>query len=531
MQPLWFRDAVIYQIDPATFLDSDGDGWGDLDGISSRLPYVRGLGANCIWLLPFYATPYRDGGYDVTDHLAVDPRFGDLADFARLMDRADSLGLRVIIDLVAQHTSVSHPWFQSARSSRTSPYRDYYIWSDHPEESDVEPIFPDVEDSVWTWDDEAGQYYRHVFYSHEPDLDLSNVRVRQEVERIMAFWLRLGVAGFRVDAVPSMVSAAGGLWLLEQMREYVTLHRPETVLIGEADVSPDCYDDYLGDSDRLTMLLDFWVDNHIFLALARSSAEPVERALAALPPSPKIGQYAHFLRNHDELDLEQLTPAEREEVMSAFGADEAGSRLYGRGIRRRLAGLLDGDQCRIAMAHALLLSLPGAPVLLYGDEIGLGDDLSRPERMAVRTPMQWSSAPGAGFSSAPASELVAAPAAEGRFGYRSVNVYDQTGRPGSLLSQVSALVRARLGCSEIGTGCCSVVPVPSPSVLCLLHGYDSSRVITCVNLAPDPVSVSLRPAGGSPLVDVVMDRDYPAPLGDDLVVDLDGYGYRWLRSV
>ncbi len=253
MRPLWYRNAVIYQIDPTLFRDSNGDGCGDLPGISERLDYIRGLGATAVWLMPFYRSPFRDAGYDVSDHLSVDPRFGDLADVVELLEKAEERGLHVIIELVVQHTSIEHAWFQQARRDRDSPYRDYYLWADEPND-EVEPIFPTIEDSVWSWDEEAGQYYRHLFYSHEPDLNLENPRVVEEIERIMAFWLRLGVSGFRVDAASHLIEQAGGgdpdkgYWLLEHMRDFVTLRRPEAVLLGEVDVEPQQYKDYFGEA-------------------------------------------------------------------------------------------------------------------------------------------------------------------------------------------------------------------------------------------------------------------------------------------
>src|SRR5690606_37641641 len=285
-----------------------------------------------------------------------------------------------LIELVAQHTSDQHRWFQEARHDRKSPYRDYYIWADEPQETDVEPIFPTVEDSVWTWDDEAQQFYRHVFYAHEPDLALDNPLVRQEMHRTMTFWLRLGIAGFRVDAAPFLVERGraaepdrDGQWLVREMRELVAHHQPAAVLLGEVDAEPQKYADYFGDGDGMTMLLNFWINNHLFLALARGRAEPLVRALRDQPVPPRHAQYAHWLRNHDELDLEQLTEEERAEVLQAFAPDES-MQAYGRGIRRRLAPMLEGDVRRQALAHAVLLSLPGTPVLRYGEEIGMGDD-------------------------------------------------------------------------------------------------------------------------------------------------------------
>lgn len=541
MRSSWFTDAVIYQLDPRLFVDSDNDGWGDLPGVIERLHYLRGLGATCVWLLPFYASPFRDGGYDVVDHLAVDPRLGDLADVARLLETADDLGLHVLVELITQHTSDQHRWFQEARHDRSSPYRDYYLWSDEPRD-DIEPMFPDVEPNVWTWDEEAQQFYRHGFYAHEPDLALDNPRVREELHRIVSFWLRMGVSGFRVDAVPLMLERAraarpdtDGQWLVRDLQAAVSAQRSGAVLLGEVDVEPDRYADYFGTDDEhgMTMLLDFWSNNHVFLALARGRAEPLERALREQPAPPRGSTYAHWLRNNDELDLERLTEEERQEVLDAFAPEES-MRIYDRGIRRRLAPMLDGDPRRLAMAHAVLLSLPGPPVLRYGDEIGMGDNLDLPEREAVRTPMQWATTASAGFSRAP-QDRFQAPVIRGRYGPERVSVDEQNVRAGSLLHRVGGLVRARLGMSELGRTRPEPWDVGAPSVLALRYRVEESSVLLLVNLAdeeavatlPDDELTALR-TGEARYVDVHVDQDYPA-VETDGRISLAGYGYRWLR--
>ncbi|MBE1878920.1 alpha-amylase family protein [Myceligenerans pegani] len=541
MRSSWYTDAVIYQLDPRLYVDSDDDGWGDLLGVVERLHYLRGLGVTCVWLLPFYVSPFRDGGYDVADHLAVDPRLGDLADVARLLETAEDLGLHVLVELVTQHTSDRHPWFQEARRHRDSPYRGYYVWSDEPRD-DIEPMFPDVEPDTWTWDEEAQQFYRHGFYSHEPDLALDNPRVRDELHRIVSFWLRMGVSGFRVDAVPLMLERAraarpdtNGQWLMRDLQAAVSAQRAGAVLLGEVDVEPDSYADYFGAEGEhgMTMLLDFWTNNHLFLALARGRAEPLERALRVQPAPPSGGTYVHWLRNNDELDLEQLSPEERREVLDAFAPEES-MRIYGRGMRRRLAPMLGGDPRRLALAHAVLFSLPGPPVLRYGDEIGMGDDLDRPEREAVRTPMQWSATPSAGFSGAP-PDTFPAPVITGPYGPDRVNVDEQNVRDGSLLRRVGGLVRAHLGMSELGR----VRPVPcdvgAPSVLALRYEVEESGVLLLSNLADEGVDatlpdeeVSALREGAARYVDVHVDQDY-SPVGADGRIRLAGYGYRWLR--
>lgn len=576
----WYANAVIYQADPRLFYDSDGDGWGDLRGVTDRLDYLRGLGATALWLLPFYESPFKDGGYDVADHLAVAPRLGDLADMARLLETADDLGIHVIVELIAQHTSIEHRWFREARSNRKSLYRDYYVWSDEPVKTGVEQSFPGTESDVWSWDEEAQQFYRHSFYSFEPDLALDNPRVREEVERIMTFWLRLGVSGFRVDAVPFMVERAraadptdDGQWLVRDLRDLVTSTRPGAVLLGESDVRPKEYEDYFGGGNGLTMLLDFWVNNHIFLALARRDARAIRYALSEQPNPPVHAQYAQWLRNNDELSLSQLSADEKEEVLAAF-APQKRMRAYGRGIRRRLAPILEGDVRRIALAHAVLFSLPGPPVLRYGDEIGMGDDLRLPERWSTRTPMQWTSGPNAGFSMADAADLVA-PVISGAYGPRNINAYDQQVQPESLLSKVSSMIRGRLALRETGLAVPERLEAvtddgPVHSVLALRYTLGESTVTMLANLGPDDVEFTLQPEGesnvsgardrgpetaGSPhrvgpdgfiarlvvetgepppvdtagLVDVVADDPYEPLAGRHPRIALRGYGYRWLR--
>jgi maltose alpha-D-glucosyltransferase / alpha-amylase len=535
MQPLWYRNAAIYQVDIAYFLDSDSDGWGDLRGVTERLEHIRGLGANCLWLLPFYESPYQDGGYDITDHLAVDPRFGDVADITFLLEKAESLGLRVILDLVPQHTSIQHRWFQEARHDPRSPYRDYYVWADEPETTDVEPVFPDVEDSVWTWDDVAQKFYRHVFYDFEPDLEIGNPRVREEIRRIMAYWLRMGVSGFRVDAVPYMVERAraadprlDGQWWLAEMREFVGLRNSEAVLLGEVDVPPSEYADYLGEGDRLTMVLDFWLNNKTFLSFARQDARPLAEGIREQPRPPDHATYGTFLRNHDELDLERLSEKERTEVLDCFAPDDD-MRVYGRGIRRRLAPMLGGDIRRIAMAHAVMMSLPGTPVLLYGDEIGMGDDLSRPDREAVRTLMQWSDARNGGFSLADADKLVAPALSGGDHGFETLNVAAQSQQSDSLLARVGHLVRSRIGAEEIGAGDCEVLDVGHAQVLCLCHTVEGRHLVTAVNLGDEDVTCELHDSRFDDLADVLCDQQYDPPSQRPTKFALAGNGYRWLR--
>jgi maltose alpha-D-glucosyltransferase/alpha-amylase len=531
----WYEKAVVYQIPVALFQDTTGNGWGDLPGVTRRLDHVKDVGADAVWLTPFYRTPYVDGGYDVVDHLDVSDRFGTLEDFKDLMDRAGELDLEVIVDLVVQHTSSSHPWFRHACRDRASRYRDYFIWADEPHETRVQPMFPTVEDSVWTWQEEAGQYYRHTFYHHEPDLNVANPDVRAEIRRIMEFWLELGVAGFRVDAVPYIVREAAevdgyddGLWILEEMRETVHRHRPDGVLIAEADVTPEQYADYFGNGNRFTMLLNFWLNNHLFLALAREEAEPLRRALAEQPDPPDGCHYAIWLRNHDELDLERLSDAEREETMAVF-APHPQMRAYGRGIRRRLAPMLSDPRQR-KLALFLLCSLPGTPFLLYGDEIGMGDDLELPDRAAVRTPMQWSAErPNAGFSDADPLQTVQPVIQHGPFGYPNVNVADQRDEPGSMLRTFHRLFDVRREQGPLLTTEARPLALEEPAVFAVRYDDGGHSSLLLANLGSGRIDVALPEEHQEGWEEILADHAYDDdPKGD--ILHLHGFGYRWLRA-
>jgi maltose alpha-D-glucosyltransferase/alpha-amylase len=533
---VWYSNAVVYALDVAAFRDSDGDGWGDLAGVRERLDYLASLGVNCLWLQPFYRSPFRDGGYDVADYLDVDRRFGDLADFADLMEAADDRGIRVIVDLVVQHTSIDHPWFRSARSDPRSPHRDYYLWSDTPDAPAPASVFPGVEDGVWTYDEEAGQYYRHLFYAHQPDLNVANPAVREEIFRIMGFWLRLGVAGFRVDAAPYLAQLAAaddpaedGRWFLRQLREFVRERRSDGLLLGETDVSPEEYAENFGRGDGMNLLFNFYGNCHLFLALARRSAEPLTRAIKEMPAPPPFCGYLNWLRNHDELDLSRLSEPERDEVMACF-APERSMRAYGRGIRRRPAPMLDGDERRLALAHSLVFGVPGTPMIRYGDEIGLGENLDLPEREAIRAAMQWLDGPNAGFSAAEPDELAVPVVADGQFAHDRVNVLEQTRRGGSLLTVVADLARTRRGLQEIGEGQCQVLDVGVDSVLALRHALAGSEVLVLANLADEPVEVTVPGAAGADYAEVMSDGGYPEPGGEPVTLTLNGYGYRWLRT-
>jgi maltose alpha-D-glucosyltransferase / alpha-amylase len=541
MADRWYRNAVLYCLDVETFQDSDGDGVGDLRGLIARLDYLARLGVTCLWLNPIHPSPRRDDGYDVTDFYGVHPRIGTLGDFAELVHQAGNRGLRVMIDLVVNHTSDEHPWFTSARSSRDSPYRDWYVWSDtEPADRRQGMVFPGEQKETWTRDEQAGAWYYHRFYDFEPDLNSANPAVQAELERICDFWLGLGVAGFRMDAAPFVIEltepgnpdSPKDFDLLTRMRERISWRRGDAVVLAEANVPDDELPKYFGDdggsNNRLPMLFDFVLSVNCLLALARGDVGPIEKALAASPRIPNHAQWATFLRNHDEVDLSRLSPEEMAECFAAFGPDPD-MQLYGRGIRRRLAPMLDGDQARLRLAYSLQFTLPGTPVLRYGEEIGMGDDLSLPDRQALRTPMQWSDTPNAGFSTG--EELVRPVIADGPYGAPSVNVSDQRMDPGSLLHWFQGMIHTLRECPEVGSGVCAVLPAGPPSVLVHRMTAASGTLLFLHNLGRDDVTVDVGPQpghAGRP-VEVFSDRRY-GPVAEDLhAVPVAGSGYRWLR--
>jgi maltose alpha-D-glucosyltransferase/alpha-amylase len=536
---LWYKDAVIYSLDVETFQDSDGDGIGDFRGLGERLDYLASLGVTCLWLLPFYASPNRDNGYDVMDYYSVDPRLGTLGDFVEFMHKAKERGIRVLADLVVNHTSDQHPWFQAARRSKESRYRDYYIWSGTlPADAREGMVFPGYQDAVWDWDEAAQAYYFHRFYSFQPDLNIANPKVREEICRIMGFWLELGVSGFRLDAAPFLVEMKGTdgnpaedhYAYLREFRDFLSWRRGDAILLAEANVSREKVSEYFGEGAKIHMLFSFLLNQHIFLALARREAEPLVRGMRLPPLPPPTGQWANFLRNHDELDLGRLTDAERQEAFRAFAPDP-GMQLYDRGIRRRLPPMLDGDRRRIEMAYSLLFSLPGTPVLRYGEEIGMGDDLSLPERESVRTVMQWSTERNGGFSTAPEDRLVRPTIADGPFGvHAGVDVEDQQREPGSLLHWMERLIRTRKQCPEMGWGDWEIVETGDPRVFAHRCTWSGGTVVAVHNLAGRPAAVRLKLTveHGEKLVELLGDQPYKlVEAGSE--IDLEPYGYRWFR--
>ncbi len=535
----WYKNAVIYCCAVDSFLDANGDGFGDLEGLSRRLDYLNGLGVTAIWLMPFQPSPRKDDGYDVSDYYGVDPRYGSLGDFVAVTHSANARGIGVIIDLVVNHTSNQHPWFQSARQGPDSPYHDWYVWADkRPPDAEKGIVFPGVQKTTWTWDEKARKYYFHRFYEHQPDLNMDNPRVQAEVLKIMGFWTQLGVAGFRMDAAPFVIASVNPetgketarYELLRQFREFVQWRQGNAVFLAEANVKPKENLRFFGDDgDRLQMMFNFHVNQHLFLAMATGRAAPLARALEATRDLPEIGQWALHLRNHDELDLGRLTPAQRQKVFDAFGPDKE-MQLYDRGIRRRLAPMLNGDRRRIELANSLLFTLPGTPVIRYGDEIGMGDDLSLPERYCARTPMQWTDDPHGGFTAG--DDPLLPVISEGPYGFEHLNVASQRRDPELLLNWFERIIRMRKEVPEIGLGTFTILDVGAPAVLAIGYDWHGSRVFFLHNLEERPCEIRFRPdKNGSDLrlVNLLSHDHSDADEDGSHRVLLEAYGYRWFR--
>ena len=538
IEDLWYKNAIIYSLNIESFMDGNGDGIGDFEGLMRRLDYLETLGVDAIWLGPFQPTPNRDHGYDISDHYGVDKRFGTSGDFVEFVQQAHSRGIRVLMDLVVNHTSDQHEWFRSARSDPDSFYRDWYVWSKkRPKRWKKGMVFPGVQKSTWTRDEEAGAYYYHRFYQFQPDLNMDNDEVRTEVRRIMGYWLQLGVAGFRMDAVPFFLEEKPDgtdkpmpvhFEYLEQLRHFLQWRTSGAIMLGEANVMPKENEKYFGDGgDGIHMMFNFFVNQHLFYALASGDVRTLTKALKATRRLPPSAQWAHFLRNHDELDLGRLSEEERATVFERFGP-EPNMQLYDRGIRRRLAPML-GDRAHLELAYSMMFSLPGTPVLRYGDEIGMGDDLKLKEREAVRTPMQWSGERHGGFTAAerPVKPVIT----QGPYGTDQVNVDRQRRDPASLLNWTVKMIRIRKECPEIGWGSWEVLATRSKQILALCYEWRGTAVVVIHNFSPRPQEARFRvkAEGGTHLINLIIDEDVHA--GDDGMhrISLEAHGYRWYR--
>ncbi len=537
---LWYKNGVIYCLSVATYMDASGDGVGDFKGLLRRLDYLHGLGVTAIWLMPFQPSPGRDDGYDVSDYYGVDPRYGTLGDFVEFTHGCNQRGMRVIIDLVVNHTSDQHPWFKAARRDRDSPYRGWYVWSDtRPTNANKGVVFPGVQKSTWTRDKEAGAWYFHRFYDFQPDLNTSNPHVQAEILKIMGFWIQLGVSGFRMDAVPFVIATKGPkvrkpkeqYEMLRAFREFLQWREGDAIILAEANVLPNTDMDYFGrEGDRMHMMFNFQVNQHLFYALASSDSRPLAKALKATKPRPASAQWGMFLRNHDELDLGRLTQAQRDLVFKCFGPDK-NMQLYDRGIRRRLAPMLGGDRRRLELAYSLMCTLPGTPVIRYGDEIGMGDDLTLPERECARTPMQWSTEPQAGFTKGnkPVSPVIG----EGPYGYEHVNVAKQRRDPNSMLNWTERIIRMRKEVPEVGWGDFEIIATQDPAVFIIRYDWRNNSVLFMHNLDEKPretaFSTKLREGHGRLLINLLSEDHSRADKRGQHRVVLEPYGYRWYR--
>ncbi len=539
MENLWHKNAIVYTIDLESFADGNGDGVGDFPGLAGKLDYLAGLNVNCIWLQPFFPSPRRDHGYDITDFYNIDSRYGTIGDFVEFTQAARDRGIRVIADLVVNHTSIDHPWFRDARQNSHSKYRDWYVWSrQKPATAEQGMAFPGVQKTTWTFDEVAGEYYYHRFYDHQPDLNTGNPAVRAEIAKIIKSWVQLGVCGFRVNALPFVISTKGPgsteygdcpEYLIE-LRQVLSWQRGDAVFMAEANVPPDQVPMYFGEGDRVHVIFNFFVNQHLWLALARERAQPIRDAYAALPPIPKYSQWANFLRTHDELDLGRLSESERGEVFRAFGPARE-MQLYGRGIRRRIAPMLNNNRQRLELAHSLVLTLPGTPVLRYGDEIGMGEDLSLKERDSIRTPMQWAATRNGGFSAAQTERLVLPVIRGGEFGYEKVNVAAQQRDPNSFLNWLERMTRLRMRRPEFGTGSCEWLETSDPAVLANSCTGEKSCVLAIHNLSGRPVDVSVNVTRRLPgWFDLLNNCERHESQDPRQRFQLKPYGYLWLRE-
>jgi maltose alpha-D-glucosyltransferase / alpha-amylase len=539
---LWYKNAIIYCLAVGTYMDADGDGIGDFKGLMRRLDYLQGLGVTAIWLMPFYSSPGKDDGYDVADYYNVDSRYGTLGDFVEFTHSCKQRGMRVLIDLVVNHTSNEHPWFQEARTNPQSKYRNWYVWSQKkPAHAKDGVVFPGVQKSTWSYDEVANAWYFHRFYEFQPDLNTADPEVKAEILKIMGFWIQLGVSGFRMDAVPFVIAEKGPeaqkqptehYEMLREFREFLSWREGESIILAEANVLPNTDMKYFGTTgERLQMMFNFQVNQNLFYAMATADPRPLVKALKQTKPRPSTAQWGQFLRNHDELDLGRLSEDQRQAVFTAF-APEADMQLYERGIRRRLAPMLQGDRRRLELAYSLLMTLPGTPVIRYGDEIGMGDNLRLPERQCARTPMQWSIERHGGFTS---SERPIMPViSDGPYGYQHVSVAEQRRDPNSLLNWMERLIRMRKELPEIGWGDYILLRTSSSEVLALRYDWRNNSVVVVHNLSGTPCEVWFKPdeldsADHSWLVNVLSNEHSQAKESGKHCILLEPYGYRWYR--
>jgi maltose alpha-D-glucosyltransferase/alpha-amylase len=535
--PLWFKRAVFYEVLIRGFADSNGDGTGDIKGLTSKLDYLKWLGVDCVWLLPIYESPLRDGGYDISDFMKVLPEFGDLGDFVELVDEAHKRGMRIIADLVMNHSSDAHPWFQASRSDPEGPYGDYYVWSDTDEPySEARIIFVDTETSNWTWDPVRKQYYWHRFFSHQPDLNYENPAVQEAMIDVLKFWLDLGIDGFRLDAVPYLFEELGHNGenhpktheYLKRVRKEVDALYPDRVMLCEANQWPEDVVEYFGpEGEECQMAFHFPLMPRLFMAVRRESRYPISEILANTPPIPDGCQWGIFLRNHDELTLEMVTDDERDYMYKEYAKDPRMKSNIG--IARRLAPLLENDRNQIELFTGLLLSLPGSPVLYYGDEIGMGDNIYLGDRDGVRTPMQWNADRNAGFSTADPQALYLPAILDPVYGYQALNVEAQMRSSSSLLNWTRKIIHVRKEHPVFGMGSYDELGTSNPSILAFVREFGDDKVLCVNNLSrfPQPVELDLRRFEGMVPVELTGLVRFPSIGELPYLLSMPGHGFLW----
>ncbi|MBI4786221.1 MAG: maltose alpha-D-glucosyltransferase [Chloroflexi bacterium] len=538
MDPLWYKDAIFYEIYVRAFADSNGDGQGDLCGLLAKLDYLQDLGVDCLWLLPICESPLVDDGYDVSDYRRILPEYGTLDDFRELVQAAHARGLRVIADMVMNHTSDQHPWFVQARSSRAASNRDYYLWNADDEKfKDARVIFVDSQTSNWHYDPHTGEFYFHRFYTQQPDLNYDNPVIQHEMLDVMNFWLEMGIDGFRCDAVPYLFKREGTNCenlpetheYLKRVRRFVSERFPDAVLLAEANQWPRDAVAYFGGGDEFQMAFNFPIMPRIFMSLKQQDRGPIVAIAQQTPPIPDSCQWCTFLRNHDELTLEMVTSEEREWMWREY-APEPRMRLN-LGIRRRLAPLLDNNQRKIELANSLLFTLPGSPIIYYGDEIGMGDDIWLKDRDGVRTPMQWSAQECAGFSKAPASRLYAPVIHDPIYGYARVNVEQQRADPESLYHTLKWLIAIRRQHPVFGRGDCIFLTPPNPAILAYIRHYQDETVVAVHNLSEraQETGLDLGAFEGRTPVDLLTKQSFPPITREPYRVQFQPYQFFWLN--
>lgn len=530
----WYKNAVFYGVIVETFKDGNADGIGDFVGLTLKLDYIKNLGVDCIWLLPFYPTGGRDNGYDVIDYYNVEPAFGTLGEFKTFVHEAHKKGLKVIIDLVVHHTSNFHPWFIESSQDQDSKYRNYYIWArDIPSNPQPKSAFPGIEAGVWRFNGEARQFYYHSFYHFEPDLNIANKDVQEEILNIMDFWMNLGIDGFRIDAATLMFDRKGVVGtevlepgqIMEQWNKHIKDRNPEGILLGEADVTIDKIPKFFGNGNRMDLLFNFLLNRYIFLSFAGQKAEPINNFLQQLPHPPEKAQWVDFLRNLDELNIAQLPENDREKVYKEFAPSE-GMRVYNRGIRRRLAPMFNGDLKRLKMAYSLLFSLPGAQMICYGDEIGMGEDLQLSEREAVRVPMQWADKQNADFSDSHPSTLVKGLVNTGPFSYKTINVDSAEKDQNSLYNHIKTLISLIKKYYLIGHGTYEVLKVSDLQVFAIIYSHEEDKIVTMTNISGKEVILDLSKSRIQLGDELYNDGKYSGKATNKKLT-INPYGYRW----